>query len=147
MVDILHRIGVQSSSPQAVYEALTTIEGLAKWWTEDTSGDTGVGGVIRFRFLPGGFDMTVRDLQPAARVLWEVTEGPDEWLGTEIDWQISQDGDYTIIMFEHRGWEKAVDFMYHCSTKWALFLMSLKALLETGEGAPAPRDVQISDWH
>jgi hypothetical protein len=25
--------------------------------------------------------------------------------------------------------------------------MSLKSLVETGEGAPAPRDVQISDWH
>ena len=27
------------------------------------------------------------------------------------------------------------------------YLMSLKQLVETGEGAPAPRDVQISDWH
>ncbi len=28
MVDILHRIGVENSSPEAVYDALTTIEGL-----------------------------------------------------------------------------------------------------------------------
>ena len=147
MVDILHRIGVESSSPEAVYEALTTIDGLAGWWTDDTSGDAGAGGVIQFRFPPGGFDMRVKDLQPGVRVLWEVSDGPEEWVGTEIDWHIHQDGNYTIVMFEHRGWDKAVDFMYHCSTKWALFLMSLKALLETGEGAPSPRDVQISDWH
>lgn len=37
--------------------------------------------------------------------------------------------------------------MSHCSTKWATFLMSLKALDETGSGAPDPRDVKISDWH
>jgi hypothetical protein len=37
--------------------------------------------------------------------------------------------------------------MYHCSTKWATFLMSLKALIETGKGDPAPDDVQISNWH
>jgi hypothetical protein len=37
--------------------------------------------------------------------------------------------------------------MHHCSTKWGTFLMSLKRLLETGEGAPDPRDVHISDWH
>ena len=37
--------------------------------------------------------------------------------------------------------------MHHCSTKWATFLMSLKPLVETGAGAPAPRDVQISNWH
>ena len=37
--------------------------------------------------------------------------------------------------------------MHHCSTKWAVFLMSLKSLLESGIGNPEPRDVQISNWH
>jgi hypothetical protein len=27
------------------------------------------------------------------------------------------------------------------------YLMSLTSLVETGTGAPSPRDVQISDWH
>ena len=36
--------------------------------------------------------------------------------------------------------------MHHCSTKWAAYLMSLKELVETGQGAPAPNDVQISNW-
>ena len=35
MVDILHRIGA-TSSPDKVYAALTTVDGLAGWWTEDT---------------------------------------------------------------------------------------------------------------
>ncbi len=33
--------------------------------------------------------------------------------------------------------------MHHCSTKWAVFLMSLKDLLEKSDGRPAPRDVKI----
>jgi hypothetical protein len=37
--------------------------------------------------------------------------------------------------------------MVSCSTKWALFLMSLKSLVETGKGAPSPGDVPISNWH
>ncbi len=36
--------------------------------------------------------------------------------------------------------------MYHCSTKWATFLMSLKQFAETGKGEPAPNDVRISNW-
>ena len=52
MVDILHRIGV-TSSPEDVYAALTTIDGLAGWWTEDHEGDADAGGVIEFRFAPG----------------------------------------------------------------------------------------------
>jgi hypothetical protein len=34
--------------------------------------------------------------------------------------------------------------MHHCSTKWATYLMSLKSLVETGQGAPNPNDSHIS---
>ncbi|WP_445269136.1 SRPBCC family protein [Streptomyces sp. DSM 41634] len=145
MVDILHRVGI-TASPEKVYEALTTVEGLAAWWTTDTSG-TG-DGVLEFRFGDlGGFDMKVLDLQPNARVLWEVVDGPAEWVGTTVGFDLAQDGEWTILMFAHAGWREPVEFMNHCSTKWAIFLMSLKSLLETGSGAPHPRDVQIGNWH
>jgi len=32
-------------------------------------------------------------------------------------------------------------------SKWAIFLMSLKALVETGKGAPAPGDIKIDNWN
>ena len=144
MVDILHRVGVKTSSPEPVYEALTTLEGLSKWWTDDTSGSTDVGGVIAFRFPPGGFDMKVLDQRPGERVAWEVVEGPEEWVGTTVEWDLRRDGDFTIVMFAHRGWQEPVEFMHHCSTKWATYLMSLKAMLETGTGAPSPNDVRIA---
>ncbi|MDQ3158482.1 MAG: SRPBCC domain-containing protein [Actinomycetota bacterium] len=147
MVDILHRVGIQSSSPDQVYTALTTLEGLTGWWTKDTQGESAAGGVIQFRFPPGGFDMEVVELDPAKRVLWKVIDGPEEWIGTTVSWDLSQEDDYTIVLFKHQGWREPVGFMYHCSTKWAIFLMSLKSLVETGGGAPSPHDVQISNWH
>lgn len=147
MADILHRVGVRTPTPEKVYEALTTVEGLAGWWTDDTKGSADVGGVLEFRFPPGGFDMEVVELRPSERVAWRVADGPEEWLGTTIDWELRQDGDYTIVLFRHQGWREPVEFMHHCSTKWGSYLMSLKSLVETGEGAPSPRDVQISDWH
>ena len=147
MVDILHRIGVDGVAPAKVYDAITTVDGLAGWWTEKTTGNTDLGGVIEFRFLPGGFDMKVVELDPGRLVRWEVVDGPAEWIGTTVRWDLRQDGDYTIVLFKHEGWREPVEFMNHCSTKWASYLLSLKQLLETGDGAPSPRDVQISDWH
>lgn len=148
MADILHRIGVEQSSPKQVYDALTTLDGLSGWWTETTSGDTAPGSVIEFRFGDlGGFDMQVADLDPGRLVRWNVVDGPPEWVGTSIQWDLRQDGDYTIVLFKHEGWREPVEFMHHCSTKWATFLLSLKQLLETGTGAPAPHDVKISDFH
>jgi uncharacterized protein YndB with AHSA1/START domain len=150
MVDILHRIGV-TSSPDDVYAALATVDGLAGWWTEDTKGDGKIGGVIRFRFVgapePGGFDMKVLEAQPAELVRWEVVDGPAEWIGTQIRFELKQEDGFTIVLFRHEGWKEPVEFMYHCSTKWATFLMSLKKLVETGKGEPAPHDVRISNWH
>ena len=148
MVDILHRVGIEHATPEKVYDALTTVDGLAGWWTHDTKGSGDVGGRLEFRFPPvGGFDMEVVEARPAETVGWRVADGPQEWIGTTVNWNLRTEGDFTIVMFAHRGWSEPVEFMHHCSTKWGTFLMSLKALLETGVGAPAPRDVVISDWH
>jgi uncharacterized protein YndB with AHSA1/START domain len=144
MVDILHRVGIKDASPEKIYDALTTLEGLAGWWTEDTNGSADVGGVIEFRFPPGGFDMEVIERRPAERVAWKVVAGPEEWVGTTVEWDLRQDDDYTIVLFKHKGWKEPVEFMHHCSTKWATYMMSLKSLVETGEGAPSPRDVHIA---
>ena len=153
MLDILHRVGIKASS-QEVYAALATRDGLAGWWTTDTTGDSDSkpGGVIKFRFRAdgrdiGGFDMKVLDLRPAERVLWQVVDWPAEWIGTKVSFELKQEGDYAIVLFKHADWKEPVEFMHHCSTKWATFLMSLKALVETGKGAPSPSDVQISNWH
>ncbi|MFH8395421.1 SRPBCC domain-containing protein [Streptomyces sp. NPDC018036] len=145
MADILHRVGT-TATRDTVYQALTTVDGLAAWWTSDTEGDGE--DVLRFRFGDvGGFDMKVLELQPDTRVRWEVVAGPEEWIGTTVTFDLKQDGEWTIILFAHEGWREQVEFMNHCTTKWALFLMSLKSLVETGTGAPHPHDVQISNWH
>lgn len=144
LVDILHRIGVADAEPEAVYDALTTIDGLAGWWTTDTTGDPTPGGTIAFRFPPGGFDMKVLSSEPGEGVTWEVVDGPPEWIGTTVEWRLRQDDGWTTVLFAHRGWAEPVEFMHHCSTKWATFLLSLKPLLEAGEGAPSPNDVRIA---
>ncbi|MBM0234577.1 SRPBCC domain-containing protein [Micromonospora sp. STR1_7] len=147
MVDILHQVGVVASLDD-VYRAVATPEGVAGWWSVDTTGKSDVGGQLAVRFGgDGGFDLEILELDPAGRVRWRVVGGPDEWIGTEINWRLDQRGKYTIVDFTHVGWREPTELMHECSTKWAVFLMSLKALVETGRGRPAPDDVQISDGH
>ena len=133
-------------SPDDVYRALATVEGLSGWWTGDTHGDGKAGGVLQFRFGSGGFDMKVLELEPGKRVLWQVIDGPEEWLGTKIGFDIKQSGDWTVVLFKHQSWKEPVEFMHHCSTKWAVFLLSLKSLLETGKGAPWPNEIKLDAW-
>jgi uncharacterized protein YndB with AHSA1/START domain len=146
MVDILHKVGIKASTPSAVYKALTTMGGLCGWWTTQTGGDGNVGGIIKFRFGRGGIDMRVLELVPDKRVEWEVVAGPVEWLGTTVSFNIAQESDWTLLRFKHQGWKEPVDFMHHCSTKWGVFLLSLKSLIETGAGAPAPNEIKLASW-
>jgi hypothetical protein len=145
-VDILHRVGIKSSSPDDVYRALTTLEGLSSRWTSDARGESKVGDVLELRFHAGGFDMRVVELHPARHVLWQVLDGPREWIGTTTSFDLKQQGDWTIVLFKHQGWKQPDEFMHHCSSKWGVFLLSLKSLLETGKGAPHPNDIKPDSW-
>jgi hypothetical protein len=148
MVDILHKVGIKSPAPSEVYKALTSMDGLSGWWTTDTTGHSKIGEKIHFQFGERGFfDMKVLELEPGSKVLWQVVDGPAEWIGTRISFDLRQEGDYTVVMFKHQGWKEVVDFMHHCSTKWAIFLMSLKSLVETSKGQPFPNDVLIEDGY
>ena len=53
------------------------------------------------------------------------------------------DGEQTWVVFKHAGWKEPIEFMHHCSTKWAVFLLSMRDWLEREEGRPSPYDIKI----
>ena len=152
MVDIIHRVGIKAPVSK-VYAAVATVEGVAGWWTKETSGSSKVGETMEVRFLTpdgneiGGMKMEVKALEPNKKVHWRFEEGPAEWIGTDAVFELSQQGDYTIVLFGHRNWREAVEFTAHCSMKWGTFMMSLKELVETGKGKPSPHDIKIDNWN
>ena len=151
MVDIIHRIGIKAPATE-VYQAIASVEGVASWWTRETTGDARVGGTIQVCFRDHGvekgrMDMEVLELSPAKEVQWRVTAGPPEWIGTSVTFSLSQEGEYTVLLFGHRQWREAVEFTAHCSMKWATFLLSLRDLVENGGGSPAPDDLKIDNWN
>lgn len=142
MANICHTFSTRSAA-EHLRSALTTLEGLRAWWTDGTSGDPGQGGTLAFRFGDnGGFDMQVVRSDDT-HVEWECVGGPDDWLGTRIEFEIQPSDAQTKLMFRHAGWRSENSFLHHCSTKWATFLLSLKAYLENGRGQPFPHDIKI----
>jgi uncharacterized protein YndB with AHSA1/START domain len=143
MAAIHHQVGIRGSRAQ-IYQALTTDKGLATWWTTDTQGAGEVGSIIQFRFNGDGPDFEVMELIPNRQVRWRHSGTmPEEWMGTEIIFSLSQFEQQVMVRFSHSQWPSASDFMAHCSTKWGTFLLSLKAAIETGKGHPFPEDIHI----
>ena len=152
MVDIIHRIAIKAP-PAEVYAALSTVEGVRGWWTRETSGESRLGGTFQVLFRsPAGDEMgnmafDVLQLTQDQDVRWRCKSGPAEWIGTDVTFSLSQAGELTVVSFRHANWREAVDFTAHCSMKWATFLLSLRSLVETGKGQPAPDDLKIDNWN
>jgi uncharacterized protein YndB with AHSA1/START domain len=142
MADIAHKITINAPRDQ-VFRALTTLDGLAGWWTSTVGGESALGKVLEFRFGEHASHMRVNDLDADRRVVWECTRSAPDWVGTQLTFDLSEEAGRTSLRFGHRGWQEAGDFFAHCSTKWATFLLSLRDYVETGAGRPFPRDVAI----
>ena len=143
---ILHEVGIKAS-PKAVYQALTSTKKLAGWWTSDTRGiGSKVGGVIEFWFGDFCQKFEVVELEPGKLVRWKADkkEGIEEWAGTEITFTLEAARKQCFVHFSHSGWRSDSGILPHCSTKWAVFMLSLKDLLELGKGHPYPDDVQVN---
>ena len=138
MPEILHRVGINVPA-RRVFDALTTIDGLRSWWVSNAEGNPARGGVIDFRFCR----MRVLESMPDRKVQWQCISGPPEWIDTEVTFDLQWKEEQTFVLFKHARWKEPVEFMSHCSTKWASFLFSLRDFLETGRGRPTPDDLKI----
>jgi uncharacterized protein YndB with AHSA1/START domain len=141
--EIRHEIGVKAS-PEKIYDALTNVKKLSQWWTSDTRGESKIGGTLEFWFGDFCQKFKVTELKPGQFVHWKADGGMDEWDSTEITFTLEKDEGQTWIKFNHYGWQKNEGMLPHCSTKWAVFMLSLKELLEKGKGHPAPDDIEIN---
>ncbi|MBN7821035.1 SRPBCC family protein [Bowmanella yangjiangensis] len=132
-----------SHPAEKIHQALTRLEGLKAWWTHDVHGHSGEGQILTFTFSNNGsFDMQVIR-NNGNQVCWKCIRGPEDWLGTHIEFNIQETPAHNQLMFRHTGWAEENPFFHHCSTKWATFLLSLRDYVETGQGRPFPNDVKI----
>lgn len=134
MILIKHLFHINAPKEE-VFKALTTLEGLAGWWTNNTNGDSSIGGTIQFRFGDyGGPDMKVKEIVPNESVTWECVGENDGWLGHLFTFQLDTNDNKTRLRFEQSGWEESGDFYASCNFSWGRYLESLRQLCQTGKG-------------
>ena len=139
MPDIMHLIRIHAS-PERVYQAPTTAEGIRNWWTRDAALDAKIGGTVEFRFYEGKGVTHVRvdELEASVRVGWKTVSAnaPGGWDGTTITFDLRAEGSDTVLSFAHRGLRQADEGYALVNTGWAYYLVSLQQYLETGKGTP-----------
>jgi hypothetical protein len=116
----------------ALFEALTTLDGLAGWWSPLVTGSPGArGGQARFEFegLDEAIVMRVDQLERPSLVVWTCLEHTSfpEWNDTRVRFDIEELDDRSCMLtLRHIG----------LSPAWDYFFASLVGLVERGEGTP-----------
>jgi uncharacterized protein YndB with AHSA1/START domain len=146
MPDIMHVVTIQAT-PEQVYAALTTAEGIRKWWTHDVVLDSQIGGTGEFRFNQGRTVTRVRvdELEQPVRVRWTTifSNAPAAWSGSTITFALREEGRNTVLSFAHRGFRDVDERNLRISAGWAYYLTCLQRYLETGYGA-AHGDIDLA---
>jgi len=137
MRTILHSVDV-NASPDRVYGALATEDGLGGWWTTDVSADVREGGKIEFRFADQfAADMEVRSLEANRKVEWKCTGRAPLWQDNTFRFELQPRDEGTLLMFTQEYANEIPDEEYgRYNFNWGYYLLSLKRLCETGAGHP-----------
>ena len=122
---------------EKVYDAITTQDGLSKWWTEKTIAKSEVDFVNEFRFGEQYHNkMRVTQLILHKSIQWVCEVGEQEWIDTKISFNLEVKEGKTILRFAQRDWQEATEFYESCNFQWGYYMQSLKMLCETGNGMP-----------
>lgn len=128
---------VIKASPGKVYKAISTTNGLRRWWTAEANADDQVGGFAEFTFGKQYYNkMKITKLIPDKIVKWECLEGNAEWIGTTFHFYLEEKDGSTILRFIHGNWKDETDFFASCNYHWGYYMRSLAYYCEKGEGTP-----------
>ena len=130
-------------TPRDVFDAVTNVRG---WWSEDIQGATAQRGdafVYRFRDIHS-CEIKLIEVIPDTSVVWLVTSNhfnfvkdQNEWMGTKVRFDISQEGNKTRLLFTHEGLVPTFECYDVCAPAWTDYVQrSLLSLITTGKGHP-----------
>jgi len=138
MKKIIHFVRIHAA-PEKVYGALTTQDGLSRWWSTAVKVDE-AGGLIHFRFA-GDFnpDMKITNLDAGRLVEWTCVAGHNNWQDNSFSFELQAVQGETGLMFVQNYAQELSDEVYGTyNFNWGYYLQSLKLLCETGSGTPFP---------
>lgn len=136
-MESIEQINHIKSPIATVYKALTSEKGLGEVWTKKLKVKPEIGFINEFDFDEGyTTKMKTIELIENKRIVWECIDSDEEWIGTKISFELTEENNVTTITLKHFEWRELTDFYRWCSYNWAMFLFSLKTYCENQKGLP-----------
>jgi len=136
MPDVLQDFPIKAA-PDRVFQAVSTPEGLDRWWTLRSSGTPSPGAEYELSFGPG-YDWRAKVTRsvPGSVFELEMVRADDDWVGTRVGFLLEERQDATWVRFHHTGWPSANEHYRSSCNCWAMYLRILRRHLEHGDFVP-----------
>jgi uncharacterized protein YndB with AHSA1/START domain len=135
---LVHSVTIEAAANK-IYEAISTGEGLASFWTRDSHAEPKVGSIAHFGFGGPSLEFKVDELKPGRLVRWSSQGGFPEWVGTTVVWEITPaEKGGSEVKFTHAGWPAEVPQADLASVNytWGRIVGRLKKYVETDKPVP-----------
>jgi len=126
---------------QTPEQAFAAINNVRAWWAGDIEGETSrLGDVFTYTQAPQHRSVQrITESVSGQRVVWHIDDAEltfvddrDEWIGTEVVFDISQKDGATDVRFSHIGLTPRVECYDACSNAWGSYINgSLRQLIAT----------------
>lgn len=128
---IFQSISIKATA-EDIFKALTTEEGLKGWWVRDLKkvGKNQV--LVKFEFGVTTVWMSMSIDHSSRIIRWDCVDGPEDWVGTTMTFEIIPHGLETVLHLWHSGLKGSADFYGQCNSRWGHYLHGLKLLVEPG---------------
>jgi len=134
-------------TPNEVFNEVNNVRG---WWSERIDGGTDQ---LNDEFTYQRWElhkctMKLIEVVPGKKVVWlcldnyfSFTKDQTEWVGTKIEFDISEKDGKTQLRFTHRGLTQAYECYDICFNAWTFYINgSLHDLITKGKGQPNPKE-------
>lgn len=138
MPDLRHAISIAASA-EDVFEAVSTREGFARWWTSNVETEaTEEGERFVFGFDEGAVQarFRVEERDPPRQLELACLGGIEDWEGTRLVFEVEPIEGGTLVRFDHAGWTTEDWYFRQCNSTWGHLMYHLKRACEEGVEAP-----------
>ncbi|WP_411029634.1 SRPBCC family protein [Spongiimicrobium sp. 3-5] len=139
-----HFIGAKTTR-EKMFQAIATPEGLQKWWASSASGSVAIGEMLQLDFK----ELTTLFFRCDALVTNEhlvltCFDSFKTWNDTQLVFDIEEKEGQVFLTHTHQNIaEEDQESLTYFTSKWTVYLLSLKQYLETGEGTPYPTETKL----
>ena len=144
MKKIVHFIGAKTTK-EKMFHAISTPDGIKEWWASNANGTVKMGETLELIFTKlTVLNFKYEEIIPNNKLVLTCFNSFKAWDKTQLVFEIEEKEGQVFLTLTHQNIpDDDVESLTYFTSKWTIYLLSLKQYLETGIGTPYPKELKL----